>query len=940
MDTFLKETIEALKNKYHDLGNVTLIFPNRRPVLYIKKYLAETLTKPGWAPGTLTINEFIQDLSGLEIRDNITLVLKLYEHYKHHKKSYEPIDEFFYWGEILLSDFDDIDKYLVDAADLFKNIESFKSFEYQFSYLSENQISAIKEFWKSFSPEKYSDQQKEFISLWNILHQIYKDFRERLFSNKEAYEGMAYRHVAETISNINFNTDRNFIFIGFNALNRCEQKIFKHLNNKGLAEFIWDYDLYYLENDIQEAGNFIRDNLAELGKDTYSIRRDHLTKDKNISVYAVPSSIGQCKLIPIILEGLNIDNSIDPNTTAIVLPDETLLTPLISSIPNTYPNINITMGLTFPDTQLFALIDSLLALQLKIKDKQQNVSYYYKDIFSILKHPYIKTGKEEIVQNLYNQLKSKNQKYIRFTELPESDTIKKVFSKPENGILNYLKEVLHQLYQCLSGVSNEILSDKEIIYQTYLAISRLSDSLKDFRQNLNMETLIRLIKKALRSITIPFSGEPLSGIQIMGILETRTIDFENLIVLSMNEGTLPKVNVSSSFIPYNLRRGFGMPTIEHQDAIYAYYFYRLIQRSKNVHLVYNSTSEGLRSGEKSRYIYQLLYESGQQISENFIKYNVGSDLERRIEIEKNEQTIEKLLRYAEPNSKYLSPSAIITYLTCSLKFYFRYIIDLREPEEIIEEVDAQILGNILHEAMHYLYKPFIGQVLETEHLKELQNNKKVLITSINEAYKKEYKATDQKTESQDAIMKKIIHQYVEKIIETDLSFVPLTIRSLEEEYHISLPVMMHDKKYNFIIGGKIDRIDETKNTIRIIDYKTGYSKNTFKEIAELFNSNTIDDKKAIFQILLYSKLFSDNVSTSKPITPGIYNTKELFANQFTYHIKQNNKPIEDYSTNDAEFTALLAETLEEIMNIEIPFQQTENIKNQCSNCEFKGICNR
>ncbi len=958
MNSFLKYVANDLYSRYEDnISSLCIVFPNRRAGLYFKKYLSELTAKPIWSPETTTINELMQEVSGLTNADNIKLLFELYRIYKQIKKSEESFDDFYFWGEMMLNDFDDIDKYLVNPDDLFKNLKSLKSIQDQFNYLSDEQIESIKQFWQSFDPEKHSGHQEDFISIWNVLLEIYQQFNKKLNKLGIAYEGMIYRAVADKIKGsdkINLPHIK-YVFIGFNALNNCEKKFFDYLNNNKLADFYWDYDKSYINNQHHEAGYFLRENINQYKQPLSISNKDifkSLSQKKNIEIISVPSDVGQAKVITQKLQASNENIAESPNKTAIVLADEELLVPVLHSVPDTVDKVNITMGYPVSNTPVYSLLEHIIELQKNAKETKNSFTFYHKNVVAILSHQYVNTQFPTEANNLLQFIKKNNKIIITSKELASCDFFKVIFTKINTylELSEYILKILHQIYNSLkkTGQENTIHTtslEKEYIYHIYLSINRLKDVLQEQQIEIKTETYIRLIRKIIRNLRVPFTGEPLSGLQIMGILETRLLDFENLYITSVNEGVFPKTEAAMSFIPYNLRRGFGLPTIEHQDAIYAYYFYRLLQRAKNITLIYNSNSDGLQTGEMSRFLYQLKFESDFNIKEKSLRYDINVTQAKEISIEKSEKIIKKLGQFllSEDGTKYLSPSALSTYLRCRLQFYFRYIAELREQDELTEEIDAPLFGNILHQAMDYLYEDFIGKEISPQIIKNLLNNKEKISQAIDKAFKKEYFKSESKIQysGKNIIIREVIEKYICQVLKIDESIAPFEILSLEDKYDIEIPLTTNGSLKMVKLGGKIDRVDRVNNHIRVIDYKTGNDKLEFKNIEALFSDKKNDQNSAVFQTCLYSMFYQETKKPQLPITPGVYSVRKMFDKNFEYRIfnKESKSYIDDYNSVADNYIEYLSQLISDIFNPDISFSQTEETRN-CEYCAYKKICHR
>jgi RecB family exonuclease len=956
MNSFLKYIATDLYKKYKDkISDLCIVFPNRRASLYFKKYLSELTNKPIWSPNT--INELMQEISGLTTADNIKLLFELYRIYKPIKKSEESFDDFYFWGEMMLNDFDDIDKYLINPEDLFKNLKSLKSIQDQFNYLSDEQIKAIKKFWQSFNLEKQSNHQDDFISIWNILLEIYKEFNKKLNELSIAYEGMIYRAVADKIKG-NDKIDlshKKYVFVGFNALNNCEKKFFDYLQNIKAADFYWDYDQSYVNNQHHEAGLFLRENINQY-KQPLSISNQDIFKTlaqkKHIEIISVPSDVAQAKVISQKLKELGDNIAESPNKTAIVLADEELLVPVLHSVPDTIDKVNITMGYPVNNTPIYSLLEHIIELQKNAKETKKEITFYHKNIVAILSHQYVNTQFKDESNKLLQFIKKNNRIVITASELANCDFFKKIFTKINTylELSEYILNILHTIYNSLGkqGAQNTIHTtslEKEYIYHIYLSINRVKDVLQEQQIGIKTETYIRLIRKIIKNLRIPFTGEPLSGLQIMGILETRLLDFENLFITSVNEGVFPKTDAALSFIPYNLRRGFVLPTIEHQDAIYAYYFYRLIQRSKNIYLLYNSSTDGMQTGEMSRFLYQIKFESDFEIKEKNLRYDINITQTKEINIKKTVEIIDKLTKFqsASKKSKYLSPSALSTYLRCHLQFYFRYVAELREKDELTEEIDAPLFGNILHQAMNYVYLDFIGKEVNQEIIKNILKDKAKIATHIDQAFKDEYFMSASKINytGKNIIIRELIEKYIYQILKVDERFTPFEILSLENEYIIEIPIAKNGTFELIKLGGKIDRVDKQNNRIRIIDYKTGSDKLEYKNIEALFSDKKTDQNSAVFQAFLYSKFYKDTKKPQLPITAGVYSARKLYDNNFDYRIynKDSKSYINDYNTVADNYLENLKQLISDIFNSEISFSQTEDNRN-CEYCAYRKICHR
>lgn len=957
MKTFLEEVAaDIYSREKENLSECYLVFPGRRAQLFFSKYLSIHLTKPIWSPTFMTITELMMKLSGFLPADPLQLIFRLYKVYRSLVKEAENFDDFFLFGEILLNDFGDIDKNLVNAKDLFRNLESLKSIEDDYEYMDPEQVALIRSFWSNFLISKESDQKDEFTKIWQVLSAIYEQFRAILDQSGAVYEGMAYRKASELISDerISHFKFRKIYFVGFNALTKSEKKLFSHLYNSGKAGFYWDYDDSYVKDEAHEAGFFLRENL-KLFPDLRRSTSHHLNKLANeIEVISTSSDSAQAKIMGMKLDEWQSEGLCKENNTAVVLPDEFLLSSAMYSIPESFADINITMGFPVRDTPVFSLVESLIDLQHSMKDQgtDKKVLFYHKDVLRVLGHQYILVSGESEIRKLRKDLIAQNRIFPSGKFLKIDDLTSSIFRKTNSAVdlSGYLLEILYKLILLIPEGENEsdtgLSLQKEYIYHVYLAVSRLRDLISQEDIPIQPDTYRKLLRKIIRNMIIPFSGEPLKGLQLMGVLEARALDFENLIILSMNEGIFPGKSAGHSMIPYNLRKGFGLPTFEHQDRIYAYYFYRLIQRTKNLTLIYTTREEGLKKGEMSRFIYQLKYLGDTVLSEKSLTSIVQQREKRIIKVDKGEKEMEILKSYLPEGKGYLSPSGLNTFMDCSLKFYFRYIARLGEAEEVSEEIDHLLFGSIIHDAINVLYKPFVGsgKALTREEIDKLCKDKTGLRKILNDSFDKLWLKTGNKRKSsnllkgRNLIVREIMVSYLEYILRHDSGIAPFNILELETPAERFLEFSTSNPQYQVRMKGIIDRLDRVGEKIRVIDYKTGVSKKDFKLVPDLFDQGNHNRRKEIFQTFMYCWLY-ERKENLDALVPGIYDIRNMHSQRFSSVIKMNKVVLENFSTIDKEFEVELRKLVEDLFNPELPFQQVENPE-ICKNCSYSKMCAR
>lgn len=963
MEFFLERIARSLRSGFGDLSRHRLVFPGRRAALYLIKYLSDGLDKPIWSPSTFTINELIRSWSPLQIAGTEILLYELYRSYSSLRKNPESFDEFYFWGDMLLNDFDDIDKYMADASAIFSNVKDLKDIDNRFGSLDEDREKIIKQFWLNFDISKSTPEKEGFISLWSLLPGIYESFRSSLREKNLAYEGMIFRDVAGMIESVVSSADtwETIHFIGFNALNSCEKEIMLYLKKAGKARFYWDYDESYIgDGNYNSAGYFMRENLKLFGNDmpddwTYRTFLSSGTGKTRRQVIETSSDIGQVKLIPDLISGISSLMPGNAHHTAIILADENLLMPLLSSLPENDTDVNITMGYPLKQTLVYSFTRQLMDLQSEAVITGGVTCFPRKRVAGILKHPFLKNLIQDEEQTKVNGILSGNGAWIpeeKFSGLEIAGILFKKLNDPAE-LSEWFREILSLIASSAGSGGNDPDNPvqknmiNEFIYRIILSLNRLGSVINAPGLILSGDTYIRILDRLLKNQSVPFSGEPLSGIQIMGILETRALDFTNLIILSVNEGVMPSVSSPSSFIPYSLREAFGIPSINHQESVYAYHFYRLLHRAENVVFTYNSGSEGLRSGEMSRFLVQMNY--NKVIRPDFLK--VGYELKAVSSfpaiIYRNDSHTRMLnSRFLENGGRLLSPSAINTWLSCRMKFLFRYIIGLKEPEKISEDIDPAMFGNILHEIMRRLYSKYIGNTIVPDLLDKMLGDDILLQNTTDEAILSKFKnGSDSVVKGNELITRDIIISFIKRILHADKSVSPLTILNLEEYLEFPLDVPVAGSVISLRTGGYADRIDMVNQMVRIVDYKTGTVSESIKSVDELFAEDKKKDSDGWMQVLLYCEAFLRNKRNSGTVVmPSIYRLRNMSKG---YHpekliLKQGREeiPVSDYNMVREQFMSGLKDVIARIFNPEEPFTMTNDARHKCSYCPFKKLCAR
>lgn len=959
MESFLKLVAADLyKHTEGNLAHTAVVFPNKRAGLFFNEYLAQESESPIWSPAYVSISELFRSLSPWEVGDPVKLVCELYKIFRRETQSTETLDDFYFWGEMLISDFDDADKNKVDTDKLFSNLQDLRNIMDDYTFIDDEQEEAIRQFFQNFSIERRTALKERFISLWDVLGNIYKGFRESLASQNIAYEGMMYRHVIEHLD-VDKLPYEKYVFVGFNVLNKVEHTLFTQLKDAGKAVFYWDYDEFYMKENRQavthEAGEFIRRNLRDFPSPLSGELFKNLSKPKEVHYIASSTENAQARYLP---QWIRNNLTTPEKETAIVLCNEALLQPVLHSLPAEVKHVNITMGFPLSQTPVYSFLIALLELHTHGFNFKSG-RYTFQSVVTLLKHPYTRqlTGQAELLEK---ELTRNNRFYLLPGELGKDEFLTRLFT-PLSGNLNLcirLSETLQQvagIYQAnTSGTEDTDAFNqlyRESLFKAYTTINRFRTLIEEDELTVQSETFRRLLVKVLSATNIPFHGEPAIGMQVMGVLETRNLDFRHLVLLSVNEGQLPKSGGDSSFIPYNLRKAFGMTTIEHKIAVYAYYFYRLLQRAERITLMYNTSSDGLNRGEWSRFMLQFLIEWPHPITRQFLEAGQSPQGTSPITVEKTPDVMRRMQSLfdvrANPKAKF-SPSALNYYLDCPLKFYYRYVAGLSAPDEVSAEIDSATFGSIFHYAAEHIYKDLTthGKVINKEALETLLRNEVKLQDYVDTAFKKLFFNVPQNEKPEyngvQLINSAVIARYLKQLLQNDLRYAPFTFIASEMEVDEPIDIQTPKGVIKSRIGGIIDRMDSKDGTLRIVDYKTGGDADTPPHVESLF----IPDKKRsnyVFQTFLYAAIMCRKQPTMK-IAPALLYIHRAATETYSPVIQMGEprKPkeaVEDFSKYEKEYRERLQGLLEEIFNPEKSFTQTEIIE-KCTYCDFKALCKR
>lgn len=954
MTPFLKQITRHYCADGKDLDKMIFVLPSQRAVVFFRKYLSETVKEhalpPVLAPQVLSIDDFFVGMSQYRRADRILLLLRLYESYCSVAKDrgivdLESLDQFIYWGGVILSDFDDVDKYLVDANDIFRNVAQYKEIQDDFSDLSDTQKEAMKSFLDLFNED--GEYKRRFSKTWNLLAPLYERFNEELKKEGLSYDGALYRDIVSQVEREGaaavlekaYPDCRKVIFCGLNALCECEKRVLGKLRDVSLAEFCWDYVSRWIQDSQNKSSHFMKDNVLEFPQ---AFPLESCDNTPEIEVVSVPSAVGQTKLLTSLLD---LDEIPADEHTAILLPDESLLLPLLNSIPNRVQKVNVTMGFPMTSSSFYSLMDSVCQMQQNVRYKDGKPIFNHRWVWSIVGNNIFEALCDELTRERIVAMKKNRRYWVEAKDIQGTELLDLIFTSPlsetrtdgDNELIaKYLTDILNYIGRYIAGdeglkkdFSLELDFAMEYVKTVNLLLSR----------NLPVEvpTWLRILRSLLQSKSIPFRGEPLQGLQIMGPLEIRALDFDKLFILSCNEAVFPRKNTSQSFIPALLRRGFSLPTYEYQDAVWAYYFYRMIQRPSKVWMLLDSRTEGLKSGEESRYIKQL-------------EYSGEADLKRRVamalpKVTPSDDCIVKTQEDINAmHTRAISPSALKQYLACPVQFYYSFIKGLQEEEEVEESMDAAIIGQVYHKSMEQLYKSIgtvIGENTRIVSMSDLDKARKNTdkIKNTVEYWIKKKMRTDE-IHGRDIVMCRLIQKYVLATIDRDKEF--LENKKLDKFTILGIEEPLESEIGNFKFKGIIDRWDSFEpGTMRVVDYKTGEVKKDDVEISDdkvdkivenIFGGKTKNRPEIALQCFIYDYLLkSKGRDEGTLLVNSVYSTRKILQEL----------PVEA-PMNGKFYDAMLVrvqQLLEELDNPEVNFCRTEDT-DTCEKCAFRTICGR
>ena len=960
MIPFLKQVADHYYNKA-EAGKYCFIFPNRRSMVFFTRHLSEAvkeggvMARPIVAPEMLTINDFFHKIEGVQSIDRVRLLIELYECYKECNPKHESLDEFIFWGDVILSDFNDVDKYLVDPKQLFANISDLKKIQDTYTYLTDTQRKAIEAFVSHFSDlsgrltvnldSEDPDVKGKFLMIWNILYELYEIFNARLKEKGIAYEGMVYRQLAERLRHEAvedvfgdaWKEDVRFVFVGLNALNECEKALLRKLRDAGKAEFCWDYSGKLISDPKNRSSFFMSENVVEFPQASeWDCGGLELPK---INVVCVPSSTGQAKRLPDVLQSIAGGGSCAALASgltdcAVVLPDETLLPSVLNSIPDEVEDINVTMGLPMTGSILYSMMSDIAAIQLHVITRNDKSYFYHKQVWDLFSNDLFRKAADEKSREIISKVKSEAVYYIPQDNVSGTPLLDAVFRPviydQKLASAAQIKEFAEYQKQILTVVASSVTADSGLDLELEYAKEyyKCVNMLNEIDLEVQPVTYVRLLSQLLGAVSVPFKGEPLKGLQIMGPLETRALDFSNLVIMSANEGVFPRRNVSSSFVPPELRKGFGLPTYEYQDAVWAYYFYRMISRAETVWMFTDTRSEGLKSGEESRYIKQLEYHFNIPLNRYVVRF--GKMKTAQVEdIVKTPEDVQKI------KDTVMSATTLQNYLACPAKFYYGTVKELKAEEEVAESLDYGMFGTVYHEAMRSLYD---APRMTREDIRSWLDRKDEIKRKIKGLIISELNLME--VTGRNLVVADVILKYVLKTLQSDLQL-------LEKEGVDSFEVLGREVKVTGEFMGQkfkgfIDRLDSFHpGQVRVVDYKTGKVLEDDEKITDdnaeaiardIFAQDIKERPKIALQFYIYDLLLQDHhLAKGRQMFNCVYSTARLFK-----------EPPLTVPRNSVFFDAVsvrLRETLEEMYSLEVPFRRTLDGK-VCEYCDFKMICGR
>ena len=910
MTAFIRQTLQTLLSEKESLSSYTFILPSKRAGSFLLNQLASLSQRSAFAPRVLSIEDFAEEMSGLKSIDNTSALFEFYSVYlaSTPEEQVENFETFSSWAQTLLYDFNEIDRYLIDYRPFF-------------DYLSN-----IQELNHWYLQEQRTPLMENYLAFWRKLPEYYEQLKTELQKKNLAYQGMVYRVASEKVGEYLHRHQNPHIFIGFNALNEAEQQIVQQLLQRGDNRIFWDIDAVFMKDPQHDASLFMREYARSwpyYRENPFPVTRE-FSSAKQLEMVGVPKNIGQAKFVGELLAKMAPE---ELKQTAVVLGDEGMLLPLLNSLPPNVEEVNVTMGFPLKNAPVSFLFDQLFRMQ-----SQNRKELYYKDILEITNHPLIQKITRGYSLRISERIQKENLVYLSAAtflgSLPPhlKPLFKLCLQSWDNSpalAISGLQQLLFLFRERLDREHDKLTL--EFLYQYHLLFNRLSDLLQEYPHITSVKSLYSIFRDQVSTQTVDFRGKPFSGLQIMGMLESRVLDFRNVIVCSVNEGVLPAGKSSNSFIPYDLKCSYKLPTYKEKDAVYTYHFYHLLQRAENAWLLYNTESDGLNAGEKSRFLLQLEMEPQplHQLRHYTVAPQVPAILQPLQSISKSPEILQKLQERA---AKGFSPSALTTYIRNPLDFYHQYVLGIKDSEEVEETIAYNTLGTVVHQSLETFYRQWLGKELTVEALQEaIRRTPQEVALQFEKEYSKE-----PLTRGKNLLIFEVAKRYV-------LNFLKMEIRELKEgnririeqvESNLKSRVNIPELNFPVFIHGNVDRVDSYNGLLRIIDYKTGKVQQGQVEIADWSELNTDYDKYGkTFQILTYASMLNDASPFSRA-EAGIISFKNLQSGflKFSQKDKEGRGAVKDPIIDDSVLQAFqeqLRQLIIEICDPEVPFLEKE-----------------
>ncbi len=954
---FLEKVAYRLREQHGDeMEKQVVVLPSRRAGLYLARALSRLSDKPQWSPQMLTVSELFRSFTDLTPAETETLIFELYRVYKRRYGEEMSFDDFWSWGEVIVNDFNDIDLYLADAAKLYGNINDLKEIDARFGGLTDEQTEIIRSFWKSFNPSSSgSEARAKFQSVWQKMAPLYSDFRDVMLERRQAGDGMLCRDVAEKAIGgiLRVPEGLTWHIAGLNALNNCEKALFRHLKSLGQAKFYWDDTHFFMRDPEHKASLFMREN-GRIFKNELDPpgNPDEVMPHGNWQIIDTPSDTAQARMVSQILDGQGITGDADLTGTAIILADEKLLMPVLTSLPPSVQDVNVTMGHPFRFTPLYSFIKQLLALIRSSRLSTAGASFRSDEVIALLRHQYFRLLAGDRGEKVISRIVSGNMIRVSDVMLNEALPVKNLFTVPANGpgIAEYLTEVMELIEAATFDAESDgmvLSTDREYLRMAMSSTVRLSNLIRAYDLDIKTDTCIRLIDRIFRKLMVPFSGEPLKGIQVMGVLETRALEFKNIIFLSLNEGIFPGISYDNTYIPYNIRRAFGLPTLNEHESIYSYYFFRLLRKPASGWFMYNSSAQGLNTGEMSRYLVRMTYSPLFSPQHRTVHISVGRSRIIPDRITKNAEHNRALISLygtGGDNTKYLSPSAVNTWVNCRMRFYYKYVCGMPEEETLEKDIDQRRFGNIMHDALQRIYEPLKGSADAGKSIGRMASDRDLIRNTIIDAAKAEMK-WDSETlmAGKGVIINDVLERYLTELLRYDARDSHLELLHLEDEFSTIRTVTTGDGETQVRIGGRADRVDRTGGVVRVVDYKTGTPRKETVTPEDLFDEDKERRSDAFLQALLYCTLIRDS-HRDTVVLPAIYWVQQLSSNEFTPYapVAGLDGPGADRQEWDRFLTAFSTEldsTLNRIFSENEDYVMTR-FERRCTYCPYRTLCRR